>query len=861
MKFAANCRENGRTAFKQPAGLHHRTLFQLVATPVQNKTGALLKQLTSVFTFMALASSAPAAVWYVDSSVASSGDGTSWTTAWKNVSNIGGLSAGDTVYFSGGPSGSSQTYSVTSNWSPRGGSSGNPIVYETGQDANHNGTVIFNGNRTWDYFTPASYVTFNGNVSGARHMVFTNANAATTSNFSVLMSETSSTMYNQVFRYVDFTGAVYITPCNGTEFDHCKFEANNWNNRDIFLQGDGSQSSATEGFIHDCEIWVVADSGTTYTGDDGLAGGNITVSNCFFGTVPIPANSYIGQAQQHQDLIQGAYGQIHVLNTWFQGSHQYGFYGEYAYQGGSYWVINCVFVNIKVFAVAIGPDSPNYTLPNNIVANNLCIDGGGLGVNNGASYSGINYSGSIVANNISVNTTSTDLSGSGLSVVKNVTSFPTSGFVSYSQSLDTSGQGTNNNFHLNATATTAIGQGTNLTPNFTFDRDGNSRPATGAWDIGPYMYGSASTNPILSVLPSTTVNFGSVLTNTTVYFTNTVQNSGVGLLVGTAAISVPLLSPFNILSGAVFTLGAGQSTNLIVSFSPGSVGSFNNSIIYTVVGGTGATGALSGSGVASYTAPQVSAISQSGSDVDTVAAGLQVYPRYIESYSGSASDPSGLPLTWQWIYTVNGGAETVLQSGAGAVTSISYTYPTGTANSTYVWKLRVSNGYSTSESDLTVGVEGPKTVSGTLNFPPSAANISAPFVLSSGYVSQSSTTGTNGGQLIYYFTTTNTSIIAVEAMVYAPNDGANSFYVNIDAPPTDPTNIWDLPITTGFTNDIVTWRGNGTNDQMSIYPQQNFSLNAGLHQLIIKGREAGAELGPITIVQVQPPPQPPFVVQ
>src|SRR5262252_4935787 len=52
-----------------------------------------------------LASSLQAATWYVDGSVSSSGDGRSWSTAWKSLSNVSGVGAGDTVYISGGPSG------------------------------------------------------------------------------------------------------------------------------------------------------------------------------------------------------------------------------------------------------------------------------------------------------------------------------------------------------------------------------------------------------------------------------------------------------------------------------------------------------------------------------------------------------------------------------------------------------------------------------------------------------------------------------------------------------------------------------------------------------------------------------------
>ncbi len=54
-----------------------------------------------------------AANWYVDSSAQGASNGTSWSNAWTNFSQITGVSGGDTIYISGGASGSSKTYSVS----------------------------------------------------------------------------------------------------------------------------------------------------------------------------------------------------------------------------------------------------------------------------------------------------------------------------------------------------------------------------------------------------------------------------------------------------------------------------------------------------------------------------------------------------------------------------------------------------------------------------------------------------------------------------------------------------------------------------------------------------------------------------
>jgi hypothetical protein len=112
---------------------------------------------------------------------------------------------------------------------------------------------------------------------------------------------------------------------------------------------------------------------------------------------------------------------------------------------------------------------------------------------------------------------------------------------------------------------------------------------------------------------------------------------------------------------------------------------------------------------------------------------------------------------------------------------------------------------------------------------------------------------TNGGQAVYTFTLTNQGSYIIETLVNAPDTSANSFFVNIDAQPGDPTMTWDISPTTGFEQRTVSWRGNGTDGADQFVPQI-FSLAAGTHQLIIVGREANAQLQQLSIVAMPPPP-------
>jgi hypothetical protein len=379
------------------------------------------------------------------------------------------------------------------------------------------------------------------------------------------------------------------------------------------------------------------------------------------------------------------------------------------------------------------------------------------------------------------------------------------------------------------------------------------------WDVGAYQYGSISTNPVIAVSPQS-LSFGPTVTNTSTNLTFAVQNTGGGTLAGTVTVQAPfsIVSGGSTLQSAAYSLGAGQTQTFTVRFTPTALGSTTNNATFT--GGGGTTASLSGTGVG--TPPTVSAITQSPSDVDPVTAGVQIYSGSTAQYSGSASGPNGLSLTWQWIYTINGGAEVVFQSGTGPVSGISYTYAANAAGSTYVWKLRVSNGVASAESDLTVGVEVPPPPAGSLTFQAPSGTITGTFVVTNGYIFESTDSGiTNGGQAVYPFTLTNAGSYVIQALVNAPSTAANSFYINIDAQPTEPTMVWDIPVTTGMTSELVTWRGNGVVDANSPsgfdaqFSPKVFTLSAGPHQLVVVGREPNIQLQTLSLVKTLPPPQ------
>ncbi len=90
------------------------------------------------------ATTAPGADWFLDPAATGANNGSSWSAAWKNPTNVNwnSVNPGDTVYVSGGT-----TSQVYTNWLTIGknGTPGNYITLKIGQDPGHNGKAIFDG--------------------------------------------------------------------------------------------------------------------------------------------------------------------------------------------------------------------------------------------------------------------------------------------------------------------------------------------------------------------------------------------------------------------------------------------------------------------------------------------------------------------------------------------------------------------------------------------------------------------------------------------------------------------------------------------------------------------------------------------
>ncbi len=432
--------------------------------------------------------------WYVDSAASGSNNGTSWANAWTSLSGISSsVAPGDTVYISGGTT--SQTYKV-SGWTPRSGNSSGVITYQVGQDAGHNGTVIFSGGTNW-LSGAFQYVTISGDVNndGRYHIQVQNY-----SDFVWLA--TSGTVSHVILRRVWFVAAkagirFAGATTNAVEFDSIKMDkvyygSNGWADDMIFgLAGNAFGTNS----IHDSDFSIQANSSDSAWGDDGLKWPSGLSFYRNHVKVNLTSAYPQGGGAQHSDIFQMGGNYMKIYDNVFEDVGESIIYQDNFDQVANVkgvYIYNNLFVNSHApgsdvaRGIDIQPESGGVgtTFTDVIIANNDFIDWtrGVFLVRFDQISSCTNC---LVENNIAYNSPIGYATSTVPAVVVSNNVTGSVNFVAYAQFAAAT-----NDLHLTSDNPTVIGQGLNLSNYFTTDKDNNVRASTGGWDIGAYASGS-----------------------------------------------------------------------------------------------------------------------------------------------------------------------------------------------------------------------------------------------------------------------------------------------------------------------------------------------------------------------------------
>jgi len=446
---------------------------------------------------------ASSANWYVSKAASGANNGTTWTNAWQDFNNINfsSVACGDTIWVAGGtPYSGSMTLSKTCTSSAvlmirRVLSTDSVPVAAAGwnssfdsQVVNNNGTVTLAG----------SYITIDGRVGDAPTGVPYGIQWAYTGNSVTAFGNTSTTISNITLSHIEAFGP----SCAGT--GSCT--GNTWGLN--LNQGQDNNTLVDHCWLHRFAEVIRPYQTTGLTIQYSSIGEDVYVTNADHEDI-----SYCGPPCTN----------ITLANSRFYSSGNDGFFFDYG--GGTNVVVyNNIFFHSggnEFTTCKQSPCGPYYLYNNIFESDGTGSDGSG----NEYSWAWIGggttlASGSQVVNNIFYNTSPdsggmTSSESYNAATLANGNSPPSctgcfqyslaspvrnfAGWVDMYPSGATSTTIVKADFHLTATGATLFqGKGQNLTslcttiPGLCKDVDGNARPTSGGWTVGPYEYVSGT---------------------------------------------------------------------------------------------------------------------------------------------------------------------------------------------------------------------------------------------------------------------------------------------------------------------------------------------------------------------------------
>jgi Fibronectin type III domain len=832
---------------------------------------------------MSICTQALAANWHVDKDASGSNDGTGWTDAWESFADIrwgiGGVTAGDTLYISGGPI--SKTYNETLTIGAS-GSGGSILTVRVGQDANHNGTVIItNTAGTGIYLAHKNYVTINGNYNNECRIRVTGC-----STDGVRLWGNSN---NVILTYieVDFNGdakdedgidiSVSSTTKPAYEVSYCKIHDNYQDQ----IHGTRQVTNSDYGYvlIHHNEIYNCNDDGIE-TACEGMDIYNNTMHT-------LVSNGGVG----HPDGIVVMYSYARIWNNTVYNfgdpkgvkiSNAYIYPNMYLSAGSEsrghiriynnlmYSTLDAYFQQWPraiEFSAQKAAGATMTAVEDVVIANNTIIGMFFAGISAFFSAtSGDNISDFIIENNIISNcgrkgtyyaavligtagnpfTMGSHGDGKNITYDYNLLYEGDNGntnhkyknvWYTYSnfKNLETGGSGiksqdndagspTNSSlgsdYKPDSVSDPVVDVGVDLSAIFTTAKDGNYRPQLTAWDIGAYEFGSSSVPPPIRSGGSPTGTLPSGTTSTTL---SLITNEN-----ATCRYSTTAGISYSSMTNTFSTTGGTSHSTTVSGLADG------NSYNYCVR-------CQNDSGDVNTTDYGISfSVDVPDSEPPTIPSGLQASP----------VSSSQINLTWT-ASTDNVGVTgyTIYRDGVQLDTSPTNSYPdTGLSPSssyTYTVSAYDAEGNESNQSSpasATTPAAAPAFIeaqSGTITSP---MQIVSDVEASGGAYIQ--TIQTDSGTAAYAFNIDESGIYKIIARVYASDGAHDSFYVKIN---DGEEFIWHLN-PSGNPDEFNVWRedevnnqGTGTWDNPQ-YDPYNIELTQGTHTITFRGRETNCRL-------------------